>query len=75
MDPGGTFNFQNLPDFKFSCADNTNFKENILKWSMTDGLKLQAYSFDKPFKKYNESDFIVVRYLLNHLCIAYQLVN
>ncbi len=63
MDPGGNFNFQNLPDYKFACVDNTNFKENIAKWSMTDGLKLQAYSFDKPFKKYNENAFIVVIYL------------
>jgi len=59
MEPGSEFNFQSLPSHKFPSLAKTEVKESLTKWSMIDGLKLQAYSFDKPFKKYNERDFLV----------------
>ncbi|ODN05397.1 hypothetical protein Ocin01_01271 [Orchesella cincta] len=58
MDPGGHFNFQYLPNQKFQALENQTVKENLGKWSMIDGLKFQAYSFDKTFRKYNERDFL-----------------
>ncbi|CAL8094428.1 unnamed protein product [Orchesella dallaii] len=58
MDPGGYFNFQHLSNHKFPALENPTVKENLVKWSMIDGLKFQAYSFDKPFRKYNERDFL-----------------
>lgn len=66
MESGSDFNFQHLSNYKFPCVEKTEVQEILSKWSMVDGLKLQAYSFDKAFKKYQEKEFLTVILILEY---------
>jgi hypothetical protein len=60
MEYGGAYGFQHLQNTKLPCLGKKEIQEYLTKWSMIDGLKVQGYSFSKPFKTYLLDDFVQV---------------
>ncbi|ESO07101.1 hypothetical protein HELRODRAFT_156718 [Helobdella robusta] len=53
-----TFNFHFLPNKTFESLENKDAKTTLLKWSMKDRIRIQAFSFDQVYQCYSKQQFL-----------------
>ncbi|XP_068871035.1 cilia- and flagella-associated protein 300 isoform X3 [Aphelocoma coerulescens] len=53
------FVFRALPQKSFSCLQDRDIADRLLKWSMQGRITAQAFSFDQQFKPYQKDEFLM----------------
>ena len=54
------FNFHALVNHSFPGYEKSSTQELLMKWSLQNGMKLQAFAFDRPYKTYLYQEFVKV---------------
>ncbi|XP_064297382.1 cilia- and flagella-associated protein 300 [Phalacrocorax carbo] len=53
------FAFRSLPQKVFSCLQDRDIGDRLLKWSMQGRITAQAFGFDQQFKPYQKDEFVM----------------
>ncbi|XP_027763750.1 cilia- and flagella-associated protein 300 isoform X1 [Empidonax traillii] len=56
---GAGFVFRALPQKSFSCLQDRDIGDRLLKWSMQGRITAQAFGFDQQFKPYQKDEFVM----------------
>lgn len=57
--PRTNFTFQYLEGKKFLYFNGKETQDYLMKWSMKNRLKIQAFSYDQPFQSYQKDEFLL----------------
>ncbi|XP_066426774.1 cilia- and flagella-associated protein 300 isoform X1 [Molothrus aeneus] len=59
--------FRALPQKTFSCLQDRDIADRLLKWSMQGRITAQAFSFDQQFKPYQKDEFLMLQIYLKRV--------